>query len=245
MKHLKFLWLVGFVAPMVYAQAGTQLSQINQRLTSIESRLDIIEKQLKEVRIKTRLEELPLKQPNITQDELLKWTTDSILEIYSYNYLNYQQVLKNIRPLFTKAGYDSYMTALQESKNLEAVKNKKLVVIGVPSGLSQIINEKTVNSVYTWEVQIPLMVAYQSAEKEIQQRIIVTAEVVREPYSDALMGVAIHAITAKLEDPKQTQEKAETHNEKEDALQSSDDLKSKTTDQASDEEMPAIDASKM
>lgn len=207
--------LVGLllVAGIASAQADEQVGSrgMDQKIKEIQGRLDIIEKDIKDIKIRGKLEDLPLKQPNLTSEELLKWVTDSIVEVYSYNFLNYQMVLNKIRPYFTDLGYESYIKALEDSKNLEAVKNKKLVVNAIPTAKAAIVKEGALNAVYTWEIQIPLLVSYQSGEKEMQQRIMVNIEVVREPYAEADKGVAIHSITAKVVSSESIQPTTNSH----------------------------------
>lgn len=175
-----------------------EVSLLKGKVQGIEGRLDQIERAIKEINIKGKFEELPLKQPNLTNDELLNWVTDAIVSIYSYNYLNAEQALNKSRQYFTDNGYDSFMKALKESKNLETVKSKKLIVNALAQSSATILKEGDVDGVYTWQIQLPLEVTYQGANNDFKQNMDIQVEVVRQTYTQTPKGIAINAVTAKL-----------------------------------------------
>jgi hypothetical protein len=180
------------------SSADQDISWLKGKIQGIEGRMDELERVIKEIKIKGKFEDLPLKQPNITNDELLNWVTDALVTLYSYNYLNIQQTLNKSRPFFTDNGYDSFMKALEESKNLDTVKNKKLVVNAIPLASATVVKEGEVEGFYTWQVELPLEVTYQGANNEFTQKMNIHVDVVRQNYNQAQKGIAINAITAKL-----------------------------------------------
>lgn len=179
--------------------APPDIREMDKTLKAMGKRLDQVEKDLAVIKSVGKFEDLPVSQAMLTGPEVLSWGTESVLQIYNYDYLNYQYTLKKIKPLFTPDGYQSYLKALEDSKNLELVKSKKLFVSAVPTGEPFISKEgASEEGVYKWEVQIPMMVTYRSTTQLVQQQVNMALDVVRVKLADSRFGVAIHSITANV-----------------------------------------------
>src|SRR5258708_4081062 len=133
---------------------GNQPSQ-DERLKAIEDRLDALEKEIHLFAADKSVEE-PLTQSQLSDPEVLSWGRKSMEEIYSYSFENAKQVLSRVQRYFTTEGYDSYIKALEESKNLEAMQEKKLAVIATSTGDGTVTKKGVVNGIYTWEIEIPM-----------------------------------------------------------------------------------------
>lgn len=178
--------------------APPDIREMNKAIKALEKRMDQVEKDVYLVKSIGKFEDLPVTQP-INPADVLSWSTESAIEIYNYDYLNYQYILKKIKPLFTTAGYESYLKALEDSKNLELVKSKKLFVSAVPTGEPFISKEgMSEEGVYKWEVQMPVMVTYKSSTQLVQQQVNIAMDVVRTKLSESRSGIAIHSITANV-----------------------------------------------
>lgn len=135
---------------------------------------------------------IPLNQPNLKSNALLQWATEAGTAAYTFNFVNYRKALQDVRQYFTKRGYENFLKALTDSRNLEAVKSKKLVVSAVPTGAPVILKEgATSNGRYAWQVQFPMLLTYQSASDSIRQNIIVTMLITRIPTLESEKGVGI------------------------------------------------------
>lgn len=179
--------------------APPDIRAMDKTLKETVKRLDQVEKDLATIKSIGKFEDLPVAQAMLSGPEVLNWGTQSVLEIYNYDYLNYQYTLKKIKPLFTPAGYESYLKALEDSKNLELVKEKKLFVSAVPTGEPFISKEgPSDEGVYKWEVQVPVVVTYKSTTQLVQQQVNMAIDVVRVKLSESRSGVAIHSITANV-----------------------------------------------
>jgi hypothetical protein len=173
------------------------MSSLQLRMKEIEVRLSLLEREMSEIKA-SRMPSVPLNQSNLPSPEVLSWAAGSIEEIYHYNYRNFPQVLTAIHRYFTNPGYDSYMKALDESKNLQAVQDKKLSVSAKATGKGTIVKEGVVSDIYTWEVQLPIEVTYAGPTDAITQNLVANIEIVRVPNSDSPQGIAIHSITASV-----------------------------------------------
>lgn len=179
--------------------APPDIREMDKTIKNLNKRLEQVEKDLAVVKSVGKFDDLPVTQPMLSAAEVMNWSTQSVLEIYNYDYLNYQYNMKKIKPLFTPAGYESYLKALEDSKNLDLVKEKKLFVSAVPTGEPFVSKEgASEEGVYKWEVQLPMMVTYKSNTQLVQQQVNVAVDVVRVKLSEARAGIAIHSITANV-----------------------------------------------
>ncbi len=134
----------------------------------------------------------PLSQPNLSTNALLQWATEAATSAYTFNFVNYRKALQDVRIYFTATGYQNFLKALQDSSNLQAVQTKKLVVSSVPTGAPIILKEGlTADGVYAWQVQLPMLLTYQSASEQYRQNIILTMLISRVPTLDSPKGVGI------------------------------------------------------
>lgn len=134
---------------------------------------------------------VPLNKPNLSTNALLAWAAEAATAVFNYDFVHYREDLQRAQEYFTPAGYQQMLKALQESGNLEAVKTKKLVASAVPTGAPVITKERIINDRYTWEMQIPMAVAYQSGTELIPQKIVITMLVARVPTTESAKGIGI------------------------------------------------------
>lgn len=142
---------------------------------------------------------VPLNQPNLSDKDLIQWASQAVLSVYTYNFINYRQVFQDNRQYFTAAGWQQFITALSQSRNLDAVTSKKLVLSAVLSSAPVITRESVVNGNYTWELQLPVMVTYQSLSETFHQNLIVVLTVQRISTLDDVNGVGIAAFVAQTQ----------------------------------------------
>ncbi|MBS0290733.1 MAG: DotI/IcmL family type IV secretion protein [Proteobacteria bacterium] len=206
---MRIITLTGLFFTFTALQAAepTDLATLQMRMKEIEVRLSLIERDLAELK-HNKMPSVPLEQANLPSPQVLIWTSENIEQIYTYNYKDFPQVLTQIRGYFTQQGYDSYMKALDESKNLQAVQDKRLYVTAKVAQKGKVVKEGIVNGIYTWEVQIPIDVTYKSTTESVVQKLQANVEVVRVPSNDSPVGIAIHSITASIA-PTEQQKPAE------------------------------------
>ncbi|MBS0286294.1 MAG: type IVB secretion system apparatus protein IcmL/DotI [Proteobacteria bacterium] len=112
---------------------------------------------------------IPLNQPNMQDNALKTWAMEAAVEAYNVNFANYRTAIQRARNYFTPDGYELYLKAIKESRNLDAVKRKKMIVHAQINGQPQILNDTSrdpsfnVNGAYAWRVQIPIVVTYENS----------------------------------------------------------------------------------
>ena len=133
----------------------------------------------------------PLDQPNTSDAVVREWANLATVAAYSYNFVNYRTELQAASEFFTGDGWDTFLNALKESNNLEAVVSKKLVVSAVAKAAPSILQKGVLNGRYAWRIQIPLLVTYQSAIQFTPQDILVTLTIVRVSTLNNPKGIGI------------------------------------------------------
>ncbi len=132
-----------------------------------------------------------LNEPNQSDSAVLQWANQAAIATYTYNFVNYRTELQASSGFFTSEGWNQFLTALQQSNNLDAVKAKKLIVSAVATRAPIILQKGILNGRYSWRVQMPVLVTYQSASEFTQQNNVVTMLITRISTLNSPRGIGI------------------------------------------------------
>lgn len=133
----------------------------------------------------------PLNEPNQSDSAVLQWANQAAIAAFTYNFVNYRDELQASSGFFTAEGWNQFLTALQQSNNLDAVKAKKLIVSAVATRAPIILQKGILNGTYSWRVQMPILVTYQSASEFSQQNNVVTMLITRISTLNSPRGIGI------------------------------------------------------
>ena len=132
-----------------------------------------------------------LDQPVFNVQYVLNWTTNTVRNLYTFGFQNYEMALKNSRQNFTEEGWGLFYQQLKKSGLLKAVESKKLMI---SSGLFRapvLQQQGIVNGVYTWKIQVPLLVFYQDPTSSTSHQLLVTVRVIRTQFNNHTNGLLI------------------------------------------------------
>jgi len=133
----------------------------------------------------------PLNEPNQSDSAVLQWANLAAIAAFTYNFVNYRDELQASSGFFTADGWQQFLTALEQSNNLDAVKAKKLIVSAVATRAPIILQKGLLNGRYSWRIQMPILVTYQSASEFSQQNNVVTMLVTRVSTLNSPRGIGI------------------------------------------------------
>lgn len=133
----------------------------------------------------------PLDLPNQSDSAVLQWANQAAIAAFTYNFVNYREELQASSGFFTADGWTQFLNALQQSNNLDAVKAKKLIVSAVATRAPIILQKGLLNGAYSWRVQMPILVTYQSASEFSQQNNVVTMLITRVSTLNSPRGIGI------------------------------------------------------
>lgn len=134
---------------------------------------------------------VPLDQPDLSTAALLQWANTAAVAAFTYNFVDYRAQLQAASEFFTPEGWQAYLESIQSSNNLAAVKAKNLVVSAVATGAPIVLQHGVVDGRYTWQVQMPLLVTYQSASQVTPQSLMVNMVITRVSALDSPRGIGI------------------------------------------------------
>lgn len=130
-------------------------------------------------------------EPNQSDAAILQWANQAAIAAFSYNFVNYHGELQAASTYFTADGWQQFIDALQQAGNLDTVRSKKLIVSAVATRAPIILQKGVLNGRYSWRIQMPILVTYQSASEFTQQNNVVTMLVTRISTLESPRGVGI------------------------------------------------------
>lgn len=135
---------------------------------------------------------VPLSEPNLTQAALMSWVAQASTEVMTFGFHDYRRRLQEASRHFTRNGFESFTSALTQSRIIEAVEAHQQVVTTVPRSAPVLVQEGvTREGRYFWRVQLPLSVSYQAASKSRNEFMTVEITVLRVPTLENPVGVGI------------------------------------------------------
>lgn len=140
-------------------------------------------------------EVFPLNEPNVTPSSLVKWITQAVTSAYTIDFYNYQDNIDNLKQYFTIDGYENFLSSLKSSGSLDKIITDKLIVSAVAIDTAIILQEGMINNVYSWNIQLPILLNYQGASTTSTKKTIVANVLVnRVPTDLAPKGIGIAQI---------------------------------------------------
>lgn len=132
----------------------------------------------------------PRTDPVMNNTAVLSWVSRSVPAIYRLDFLNYRSQLNAVRKYFTPYGWKQFVNAF--APTIERIKKQHLVASAAPAGVPVIMREGIVNGVFSWQVQIPLVVSFQKGSTEQVQHVVWTLilQRVNNTQSDQLLGIS-------------------------------------------------------
>jgi intracellular multiplication protein IcmL len=122
----------------------------------------------------------PELEPNLLPPTLIKWASKAVVAAYTFDFVNYNKELSASRGYFTDAGWEAYKASIAPA--IDTVKQNQLFVTGVVVGAPVISHQGDLpGRGYVWQIQLPFLVTYQSAESISRRSFTVTLTIVRVP----------------------------------------------------------------
>lgn len=135
-----------------------------------------------------------LTDPTLPDDFVLQWTANAVHKAFTLDFVHYREQLQEASSNFTSDGWNYFIDKLQQSNNLDTIKNLKMVSNAVITGAPQVVMKAIVGGHYAWNVKLPMLITYISDQKTINQPVNVTVLVLREPVQYYPQKIAINNI---------------------------------------------------
>lgn len=133
----------------------------------------------------------PLAEPNQSDSAVTEWANQAAVSAFTLDFVNYPQQLQQASQYFTQDGWIQFMNSLQQGNNIEQIRQKRLTVTAVAQNTPVILQKGVLNGSYSWRIQMPILITYQSASSIEQQTSVVTMLVNRISTLDSYRGIGI------------------------------------------------------
>lgn len=129
-------------------------------------------------------------EPNLQASTLIKWASKAAVAAYTFDFVRYNEQFELARPYFTSKGWSDYQSSV--SRLIATITQNQLFVNGVVSAPPVISNQgEYPGRGYTWRIQIPFLVTYQSAEQVERKEYTVIVTIVKVPTSINPAGIGV------------------------------------------------------
>ena len=137
-----------------------------------------------------------LSEPVLTNSYIVQWSSIATRKVFNFDFVHYRSQIQSVHSYFTPSGWAKFQQALKQSKLLQTVINQKVMMTAVVSNSPVVLARQIVHGRYTWRVQMPVLVTFQSASEHQQLKLIVTMNVQRVPALQAAKGILISDFAA-------------------------------------------------
>lgn len=149
----------------------------------------------------------PLTTPMIPNQQLINWAARAASAAFTVNYVQYREQMQNAKDTyFTTLGGEQYQQQLVQSNDLATIIHGNYIVVAQPDAAPTIIKQgiEQVNNqnLYTWHVNLPLVVNFSSAGQSIRRFFDVNLTIIRSSYLvdsnapnlDGMKGIGVNQI---------------------------------------------------
>ena len=141
----------------------------------------------------------PLDRPNVSNGALLSMVNECVMRANTYNYVEFRGQFERMRDCFTEDGYDQFAAAVNRSGSVKIAREGRLLVSANTTGAPVITKQGERMGVYSWEVQVPLLVTFQGGQagkNVITSKQLVTVLMQQMPVWQNERGVGIASYLA-------------------------------------------------
>lgn len=135
-------------------------------------------------------------QPFLQDGQVTNFAVEAVTTSMTMDFANWRQDLAAASVYFQRPeGYQNFLSALEDAKILDFVRERNLVSTAIANGA--VITERGVDARgrYSWTLQIPLRVTYQSANERTTQDLLAEVVVSRVPTWESPSAIGITRIT--------------------------------------------------
>lgn len=139
---------------------------------------------------------VPLDRPHLSANAVTNFAVQAVTQSLTYDFANYRDDFQRSMQWFTKpTGWNSFVQAVQSSGTLDLVQRRKFNTTAVAEN-AVIVREGVQSGKYTWVIQIPINVTYQSASQVTSQKLLVSVLIQRLQTYESPYAVAIEQFVA-------------------------------------------------
>lgn len=138
-----------------------------------------------------RMRMVGLAEPYINQQKLMLWAGQAATEVMTFGFSDVNEKFSESRKLFTVRGWDTFSAAFTASDLLKNVLNQRQVITAAPSGEPTMVSEGVKEGVYTWVIEVPLLLTVRAGDSKQTEMKKVRMWIIRMPTTEKPDGIGI------------------------------------------------------
>jgi len=141
------------------------------------------------------LEDIPVNEQNMSENDVLAWAIDAIESVNSYDYINYRAQLEDARKYFNDYGWVNYKRSLDAANNLTAIIQRKMISVARVIEKPKVLKVGLLNGAYAWRLEMPMLITYwlppYDEKNKFSNSLIVNVVIQRRPVLQSYDGLSI------------------------------------------------------
>lgn len=142
---------------------------------------------------------IPMSQPYRKTADVIQFARDNITRSFTLDFLNWRQQLEELRPGYTRDGFQQYLDNLDRMGILDTVKDKRMN-LSISAGTGVLSKEGIQGGVFFWQVELPIEVRLEGQTLRLPpQHFRAVTRIERISTLDSIQGIGIASlVTAPL-----------------------------------------------
>ena len=138
---------------------------------------------------------IPVSSPFLSDGEITNFAVNAVTRALTFDFANWRSSLTDASAYFEKpGGWNAFLDALENSGMLSHIREHRLVSTVVANGAAIVETGLGTDKRYSWTVQIPLNITYESASELSRDQRLAEVVVSRLPTWEAPEAVGITRI---------------------------------------------------
>lgn len=135
-------------------------------------------------------------RPFLNNGQVTNFAVEAVTRALTMDFKNWREDLNGAADYFQRPeGWNNFLTAIEESGTLEFVRKRRLISNAVANGATIVDDGVDARGRYSWTVQVPLQVTYESANERSVEEMMAEIVVSRLPTWESSDAVGITRIT--------------------------------------------------
>ncbi|MFG6082215.1 type IVB secretion system apparatus protein IcmL/DotI [Paracoccus litorisediminis] len=136
-------------------------------------------------------------QPFLSDGQVINFAVEAITRSMTMNFVTWRQDMGEASEYFERPnGWNNFVKAITDSGTLDLIKNRRLISSAVANG-AVIVKQGPENGRFTWLVQVPLTITYQSSSEQSTENRMAEIEIARLPTWQTPHGAGITRVILK------------------------------------------------
>lgn len=134
-------------------------------------------------------------QPFLNDNEITNFSVEATTTALTMDFANWRDDLSQASEYFVRPeGWEAFLTAMEGSGVLDFIRENRLVSSAVANNAVITGSGANNDGVYSWEVQVPITINFQSASEQTSREYMAELIITRVPTWERSRGVAIQQI---------------------------------------------------